>query len=70
MKLRLISLYLIDRDVGLEQVIEFPQRVEFTMSRMVESWKTGSNGFIMERKRVDSIDNVLELQIQSILTLQ
>ena len=44
------------------------------MSRAVESWGTGSNGFITaleaERKRVDSIHNVLELQKQSILTLQ
>jgi len=42
------------------------------MSREVESWETGSNGFITaleaERKRLD--DNVLELQRQSILALQ
>jgi len=54
----------------LNKVTEFLQRVELGMSRAVESWETGSNGFITERKRVDSIDNVLELQKQSILTLQ
>ena len=73
MELRLVSLYRIDRDVRLE-VTEFLQRVELGMSRAVESWETGSNGFITaleaERKRVDSIGNVLELQRQSIFALQ
>ena len=36
------------------------------MSRIVESWKTGSNGLTTERECLDSIHNVLELQRQSI----
>ena len=43
----------------LNKVTEFLQRVELGMSRAVESWETGSNGFITERKRVDGTDNVL-----------
>ena len=58
----------------LNKVTEFLQRVELGMSRAVESWETGSNGFLTaleaERKRMDSVENVLELQRQSILALQ
>jgi len=58
----------------LNKITEFLQKVELGMSRAVESWETGSSGFITaleaERKRVDSIHNVLELQKQSILSLQ
>ena len=32
------------------------------MSRIVESWKTGSNGLTTERECLDSIHNVLDLQ--------